>query len=100
VITSFLRAKGGSGAAKRTLIKALRSNLRPTAAYHKIAAMTKSPVAGEDDKAIDNDSAQAMFARRAQDRVEQAKHADAVKNQALGHDASNSAGKDECDKPG
>lgn len=65
-ITSFLQDKGAPGVAERTLIRPPRSGVGPIDAGARTTLMARSPVAGKYDKAVDNDSAHEMLARRAQ----------------------------------
>lgn len=65
-ITSFLEGKGAPGVAERTLIRPPRSGVGPIEAGARTTLMARSPVAGKYDKAVDNDSAHEILARRAE----------------------------------
>lgn len=71
-ITSFLEGKGAPGVAEKTLIRPPRSGVGPIDAGARATLMARSPVAGKYDKAVDNDSAHEMLARRAEAAAKQA----------------------------
>jgi uncharacterized protein len=78
-VTSFLEDKGIPGIVERTLIRPPSSQMGPITETERTVLMTRSPLAGKYDTAIDSESAHERLARRAEEAAraaeEEAAHA-------------------------
>ena len=70
-LVSMLEDKGVPGIVERCLVCPPRSRIGPADERERTEVMSRSPVSGRYDQAVDRDSAHEMLARRAEKIVEQ-----------------------------